>query len=480
MKKALKFILTTILIMAITGTSFSEAATVSIMPESKDATQEVTFEDNGELFMYVDDVKKLRYSKKNTNGIEQNVTKLYDWVSSNDRVATATLVNDEKDHYVNIKAFGAGTAKIIGKIKSRTVISIIVTVRNVPLHMTVKAHETNVSGASKGCTLIGVEGTYERVAKKKILKRINEIRYEACEKGFPNPLNPKKKLTLDDYVPIKWSSDLERIAQIRAAESTVREAHKRPNGKDCSTVTHNGIIAIRENLAWNNYGIMRGIEQWYEEKNDWVEQNNNRNNHYLSIMAPDITYIGIGGFVKKSGGWHGIAGVFTTDADAKHSVTDSIYELLGKNSYIGWDDNDWEGGMDDKPDGLDSLDDLYRLYGIKSLEELKELKTLKLPEEQSNLKGKIIQAIEVLSSKLGKAKLDAPKSIKKGKKQQIFVTRPIYKASGIVLDVQWESSNESVISIAEDGTITAIKPGKAVITAKFDNKTLKKTISVKK
>lgn len=79
--------------------------------------------------------------------------------------------------------------------------------------------KADVTKASQGNELIGVTGTYENVAKSKILKRINEIRKEACDKKYINPATGKK-LSPDDYVAIKWSSALEWIAQLRAAEST--------------------------------------------------------------------------------------------------------------------------------------------------------------------------------------------------------------------------------------------------------------------
>ena len=41
--------------------------------------------------------------------------------------------------------------------------------------------------AENGNILVGIPGSFERVSKTKILKRINEIRKEACNKGYINP-----------------------------------------------------------------------------------------------------------------------------------------------------------------------------------------------------------------------------------------------------------------------------------------------------
>ena len=69
--------------------------------------------------------------------------------------------------------------------------------------------ETNVTEASEGCTLVGVYGSYFAQAKEALAK-INEIRKEACEAGnIRDPRNSGRYLQPSDYVPLKWSSDLE-------------------------------------------------------------------------------------------------------------------------------------------------------------------------------------------------------------------------------------------------------------------------------
>lgn len=61
--------------------------------------------------------------------------------------------------------------------------------------------DTNKAGS--GNILVGVSGSFERVSKTKILKRINEIRKEACNKGYINPSTGKKNLK----VPIMYPSN---------------------------------------------------------------------------------------------------------------------------------------------------------------------------------------------------------------------------------------------------------------------------------
>ena len=129
---------------------------------------------------------------------------------------------------------------------------------------------TDVEEPREGNSFIAVEGTFSSETKDKILNRINAIRYEACKEGVPNPNNSKQKLQISDYHPLKWSSDLEWIAQTRAAEAMIYQDHTRPNGLICFTATHNNVKSYAEDLAWNWEGMMNGIEQWYSEIQDTI------------------------------------------------------------------------------------------------------------------------------------------------------------------------------------------------------------------
>ena len=67
--------------------------------------------------------------------------------------------------------------------------------------------DTDVSTASDGCIMMGLPGEYI-ADQQAVLDRINEIRREACEQGINNP-ETGRPLTMDDYVPLKWSHELE-------------------------------------------------------------------------------------------------------------------------------------------------------------------------------------------------------------------------------------------------------------------------------
>ena len=208
--------------------------------------------------------------------------------------------------------------------------------------------ETDVSKPSSGCTMFGVKGTYY-VDAQKALDRINEIRKEACDAGnVPDPRNKSRMLTSSDYVPIKWSADLERIARIRAMEgglyiTLVEMAHGRLNGKSWSSVQYNGLRAYGEVLAFNNSkgNFIFGINQWYDEKSDWVKQTSGAvTGHYTSMIDPGNTYVGLGDFYTTASGYSNtLAGEFNSTSkslsqSALSGCTDIMQKVEVKNTYI--------------------------------------------------------------------------------------------------------------------------------------------------
>lgn len=198
---------------------------------------------------------------------------------------------------------------------------------------------TDVGSASSGCTLLGLEGKYITQIPQ-ALDRINAIRKEACQEGVLNP-NTGQPLTASDYVPVKWSSGLEYIARIRAAEASLTMDHVRTNGNSCFDImSPDHVRSFGEVLAWNNGETMlRGIEQWYGEKEDWVKQNPNKvTGHYTQMINPQNRYVGLGTFCCENTTFYNTtAGEFSPysnlDETQGTAVDDCIQVLEFKNSY---------------------------------------------------------------------------------------------------------------------------------------------------
>ena len=172
---------------------------------------------------------------------------------------------------------------------------------------------TDVKVPGEGNVLVNVPGWFYRENPDTVLALVNGYRQEACYQGYPNPEDPAVNLTQADYVPVKWSSDLEWIAQTRAAEGVVLQGHDRPNGSWCFSISHNGIYSCAETLAWNYSGMLAGIKQWYEEKEDWIARNQNAvTGHYTAMIDPSLRYLGIGCFLPYKGGYC-VAGAYSEE-----------------------------------------------------------------------------------------------------------------------------------------------------------------------
>ena len=206
--------------------------------------------------------------------------------------------------------------------------------------------ETNVTEASEGCTLVGVYGSYFAQAKEALAK-INEIRKEACEAGnIRDPRNSGRYLQPSDYVPLKWSSDLEYIARIRAAEAGIAfrfmdSGHDRLNEKGTFSIGSNGITSSSEDLAYYYVkDMIEGILLWYSEKQYWVKQDfSEETRHYTSMINPKYTHVGFGGFYSEAAPYPAtMAGEFSTESDLDETMMKAPEDVMQKievsNDYI--------------------------------------------------------------------------------------------------------------------------------------------------
>ncbi len=270
---------------------------------------------------------------------------------------------------------------------------------------------------SAGCILVGVKGEYIADSMA-ALNRINEIRLEACREGVPNPDDPSVNLTMEDYVPIKWSAELEQIARIRAAEASLMIAHERPNGKDWLALSPLHLSNTSETLAWEDWSssMVPGIDLWYEEKEFWnLKKDPNGAGHYTAMIRPSNTYVGLGCMLSEYG-------VFGS----------TLCGRFGSGS----------GAVDE---------------------------TMAAPVKDC------IQLIEIQSSFVGKASLEKiSSSSEKGLKVGDTLSYELVadtnidedEAKVLIMDnVVWASSDSSVATVDNYGNVTGISGGTATITA---------------
>ena len=275
----------------------------------------------------------------------------------------------------------------------------------------VTIYNTDVSAPASGNVFVGVKGSYENVSTATILKKINAIRQEAYKEGI-----------VGQYIPIKWSADLEWMAQVRAAEASVYRSHTRPNGTSCFTISRGGVSSYGETLAWNWSGLMMGIDQWYEEKDDLVNNTGGVTGHYEALIDPYNAYIGVGSFDKGDGSWIAVAAEFCGDDIA-------------------------------------------------------------LDEGRSGMKGACIQKVEVPGSSVGALKISGASTLAAGKTASYSLTMSVtldgLTTSAVPTEkVIYTSSNPAVASISSSGKVTAKKPGKTTITASAGSTKKTKTLTV--
>ena len=276
--------------------------------------------------------------------------------------------------------------------------------------------ETDVSSASDGCILLGLPGEYI-ADQQAVLDRINEIRREACEEGVTNP-ETGRPLTMADYVPLKWSYELEEISRIRAAEVSMTADHERTNGDNWQSMDSE-YWYVGECAAWN-YGrsATSGIEQWYNEKDYWLEGNSNKSGHYTTLIRPAMRHVGGATFYSR----------FTQYPNT-------------------------------------TLIEFYTEEGVD--------------ESFVDMTGECIQMLEVSEANLnGNPSIIGTLSGVKNDEQPLYlVTNAKYSgmftayAHNLVFldDVSWNSSNSGIAAVTSDGIVKAGKCGSATITAQAEN-----------
>ena len=286
----------------------------------------------------------------------------------------------------------------------------------------------NTSYHGENDIIMGLEGTYATVdeaAKQTILNRLNEIRKEACDNGYPHPNDRSVKLTPDDYVPIRWSHVVELIAAMRAVEASVCIGHRRLSADEGSAFFNGyGFLTRSEVLAWNwssadVNGILYGIEQFYYEKNDWLNNTPGAvTGHYTAMILPSHTHIGIAGFESKYAAFRiSVAAQFATERD--------------------------------------------------------------IDETAAGVGGKVYQKVKVDRSLVTQLTLSCKDIISPGETVSALAVADIekhgdYTSAGhgpVFEGLSWKSSDPSVLSVDEKGTVKGQKDGKATLTAYVDDKT---------
>ena len=298
----------------------------------------------------------------------------------------------------------------------------------------IEVRECEKTKAAAGNIIVELEGMDYTSDMQEMLDRINQVRKEACEAGnVPNPLNPEEMLKPGDLEPLKYGKNCIKVAQIRAAEGSIKFSHERPNlGSGVNVLIDKGAQYAGENLAWTTE-IESDLEGWIREKDDWIAQINDPNRltgHYATIVNPNINYVGLSTFNPEN------------------------------DLYIG---------------------DLSCTAG-----EFAEVDT-EVSEYASSQSDKVIQKIEIPASDVTRLDIVGKTILKLGETDffEAYASAKYYGAnrSNTVFDmpvcdgITWASNNPGIVSVNTNGLIEAKEYGTAIITAKIGTGENTKSVS---
>ena len=266
-----------------------------------------------------------------------------------------------------------------------------------------------------GLRVVGIKGTFATPDKQAIVDRVNAIRKEAYNEGL-----------VSRYVPVKWSTSLEQASLRRAAEATMSKAHHRMTGEQLYAGVYSDNFAhLAGNLAWNRQGLMKAIEQFYDEKQD-LGKSGAVTGHYEHMIDPRWTTVAMSAFMRPK------------DSE-RHVQYYEISQLFAENS------KDSESLVGDYGDSI--------LYTEANPSDIKGISL------QSNLPLKPMTSTRI--NLIGYFKIE-------------------FKAYEVIIPTNrdWSSSDTSVATIDRDGNITARKSGTTTITVTSDGKTYSTTVTV--
>ena len=281
---------------------------------------------------------------------------------------------------------------------------------------------SNVEAADDLVTL-NVSTEVNVIVKDVLIDKINEIRKE-----FEKDNNEHHYVKSYTYTPIKWSTDMEEIAFIRAVEGSCYWGHTRPNGKSCFTVTSStGRSSQGEIMASASNGLS-AIYGWYSEKEDFYKMMD-----YENGVSDDDSY-----------------------GETGH------YAQLIFSNYIGIATYGVTVGETDSKPG----------YSDKQVCESGNIEA-KVEIKKSNVNAFLMPAD-------GHSYSTSTKEFKMAKGQSLPFKAILFGGwSTVTLEGTWSSGNSSIASCDKNGNVKALKSGKVDLTFEAGGLTESTSVLVK-
>ncbi len=314
---------------------------------------------------------------------------------------------------------------------------------------------------------IGLAGAYDTSGAHALLDRINEIRAEAAAEG----------ITVDGVpvsgAPLEWSPELESVAQQRAAEVSFSFSHERPDGSGQLTALEgNGleIEVLDENLALGE-GTFASVESWYAEKQAYLdylatELDTGNFARYATLISDDYHYVGIASFTLET--------LYEIDLEdpslpLERSRAASVF--------------DTEEGARTIP----GMGYVAGTVGTGSTAVVALFSATPSGEAATYPDGPATIPVQVTPEYIV-GSVEGPSTLVEGQSGQAVAHAVVgadpWGGSTTIqgdvsgsIDIGWSSSDEAVAVVDPAGTVTAVSPGTAVITATAGDLTIQGDVS---
>ncbi len=309
---------------------------------------------------------------------------------------------------------------------------------------------------------IGLAGAYDTSGAHALLDRINEIRAEAAAEG----------ITVDGVpvsgAPLEWSPELESVAQQRAAEVSFSFSHERPDGSGQLTALEgNGleIEVLDENLALGE-DTFASVESWYAEKQAYLEYlatglDTGNFARYATLISDDYHYVGIASFTLET-----------------------LYEIDLEDPSLPLE-RSRAASVFDAEEGARTIPGMGYVagtVGTGSTAVVALFSATPSGEAATYPDGPATIPVQVTPEYIV-GSVEGPSTLVEGQSEQAVAHAVVgadpWGGSTTIqgdvsgsIDISWSSSDEAVAMVDPAGTVTAVSPGTAVITATAGDLTL--------
>lgn len=149
---------------------------------------------------------------------------------------------------------------------------------------------------SANCQIVSISGFLDNYGPVS-LDLLNQIRLEAYLEGTwkregaylgDTWINDYEHLSMEEYHPYIWYTELERSARIRAIEASLTWDHSRLNGDRLGVSELLSLGGIRD-MLWQ-------LEGYYKEKSDWMLKTPGVTVHYQGMIDSKNHYVGLAGY----------------------------------------------------------------------------------------------------------------------------------------------------------------------------------------